>query len=332
MAGVSFRSDAEGISSLASVSTEGSYLRNGLEYFTGRGPVASIKLYVSVTDRCNMNCAHCAAKETKKDGSWPFMDPAFAGDCVGFINRECGDNVSKVELYGGEPLIHPMIHNLALSCHESFGNGRHAGSKTFGIFTNGLIFHGKTPGEIREYLERLPAVTEMTLPPDSYHMKEWKRITGSEESFYEMLFSLDEALNDLGNIRPAFTVAFPPGITDAKMQEAFSRKMRGAQAESGKSFRNIDTHYVGFHPTMAVGNGRKISGEDMAYASEFWGVDFSRCAKAVDPMPDRKLCGIEGHAIINHDGSLYVSMTDFHMKENRIGTLVKRRRKPEAAA
>lgn len=61
---------------------------------------APIKIYIDITDSCQLNCKHCLTKILNKGNEIPF-------DTIKLISEECYDlGVFYIKLGGGEPLLH----------------------------------------------------------------------------------------------------------------------------------------------------------------------------------------------------------------------------------
>ena len=61
-----------------------------------------MSLYVQLTDKCNMRCAHCCFACT---GKGSFMSQAVFDKCMGLAKDYCW----SVTLGGGEPTLHPQL-------------------------------------------------------------------------------------------------------------------------------------------------------------------------------------------------------------------------------
>lgn len=70
------------------------------------GYSAPIKIYVDITNSCNMNCMHCLNQNLHSEHQLSISD-------ISAIAQECFDNgVFFVKLGGGEPLMHPEIRKI----------------------------------------------------------------------------------------------------------------------------------------------------------------------------------------------------------------------------
>lgn len=64
------------------------------------------KLFIDITDRCNLNCKHCLTKNLNLGNELEL-------ESILDIAKECAEGgVFYVKLGGGEPLLHPHIHTI----------------------------------------------------------------------------------------------------------------------------------------------------------------------------------------------------------------------------
>ena len=116
-------------------------------------------LRVSVTKRCNLNCAYCGSKDEKSTELTP-------SQIEKIVRAFAFHGITKVRLTGGEPLMRKDITEIA---HRI---SRIEGIKKLAITTNGIL--------LKEYAHKLKeaGVTAVNISLDTTDREQFKEITG----------------------------------------------------------------------------------------------------------------------------------------------------------
>ncbi len=137
-----------------------------------RRPVPGAGVFVSMTRKCPLHCAHCSTNSTM---SSPQADDDYYRQFIGSFTQE--EHPEYVWFTGGEPLLrHRLVHELATSCHA-------LGATT--VLTTGLYF-GKGGSIPKPFWPALRATDFITVSIDSWHENEVDR-KSSFSCFDQML-------------------------------------------------------------------------------------------------------------------------------------------------
>jgi MoaA/NifB/PqqE/SkfB family radical SAM enzyme len=129
-------------------------------------------LFLELTDACNLQCKHCYA------GASPGLDTTMDSSlAIAIIEDAARMRFKRIQLTGGEPLMHPKLVELAETAFDR-------GIDEVEIFTNGNLL-------TQTLLEALPPRTSFALSFYSSNLEVHDRITGVEGSGALTLFAMD---------------------------------------------------------------------------------------------------------------------------------------------
>ncbi|MBR5410970.1 MAG: GTP 3',8-cyclase MoaA [Clostridia bacterium] len=150
-------------------------------------------LRISVTQRCNLNCAYCGA--AKPDAGE--LSPAdFARLAAGFA----AVGIDKIRLTGGEPLVRDDICEITRLVKAA------AAPKTLGVTTNGLLLAEKA----EELL--LSGVNAVNVSLDSLDRSCYRQLTG-RDALTPVLDGIEKALS-LGFRRVRINAVLLRGVNE----------------------------------------------------------------------------------------------------------------------
>lgn len=100
-------------------------------------PSAPLKLYIDITNRCNIACSHCLSASGSgctDEISWPILN--------GILDWCLKKGVFRIKLGGGEPLIHPNFWDVSKKVSEYM---------TVSTSSNGILVDEKVAQRIKDY-------------------------------------------------------------------------------------------------------------------------------------------------------------------------------------
>ena len=101
------------------------------------GYSSPFKLYVDITDRCQLNCKHCLTKFLNKDNDIPI-------DTIQEIAEECKKlGIMHVKIGGGEPTLHPNFKEILQAFYDA--------GCYISMSTNGYSIDEKMAKLLKEY-------------------------------------------------------------------------------------------------------------------------------------------------------------------------------------
>jgi len=118
-----------------------------------RGKAGPANLFLSLTDRCDLNCLHCYYRDRKRRLSLSF------GTAKNIIRQARENGIPQVTFFGGEPSLYPRLAELAAYADglglftELDTNGQSLGRKELrelsraGLSSVMVSLHSETPGE-----------------------------------------------------------------------------------------------------------------------------------------------------------------------------------------
>lgn len=75
-------------------------------------PFIRDKMRISVTDQCNLNCHYCHNEGQEKHGKPTYISTELIDDIVSYCVRG-SYHIQKINITGGEPMLHPAIFDIA---------------------------------------------------------------------------------------------------------------------------------------------------------------------------------------------------------------------------
>ena len=158
-------------------------------------------LRLSLTDRCNLNCAYCTPRE--KAGYLKHEELLRHEEIARAAAAFVGAGVTKIRLTGGEPLLRKNITGLVKLLKGL------PGLKELALTTNGVLL-APLAGELRA-----AGLDRVNISLDSLSPKVFKEITGSG--------SLDDAWDGL-------MAALKAGFTEVKLNVVLLKGLNDAEA------------------------------------------------------------------------------------------------------
>lgn len=110
-----------------------------------RGSFKPSQVQILLTERCNLQCVHCAVPEEDSPADAELSAPVW----LAFIEQLARDGVTSIVLSGGEALLKPEAVDLAVRALE-------CGMERTTLVTNGLLFRGDIPARIAAAQARFP--------------------------------------------------------------------------------------------------------------------------------------------------------------------------------
>jgi len=185
-------------------------------------------LRVSVTDRCNLQCAYCVPRgripriaESRLLGWDEILRVVRAGASVG---------IRKVRISGGEPLVRRGLPGFIASLREV------PGIADLCLTTNGVLLAGLA-GRLKQ-----AGLDRVTVSLDSLRRDRYERIAGFDA---------------LGQVREGLAAAVETGLTPLKINVVV---IRGANEDEVVDFARLSIHQpleVRFIERMPLGPGRR---------------------------------------------------------------------------
>lgn len=129
-------------------------------------------LFLELTDRCNLRCRHCYVSAGPESGIAMEKELALA-----IIEEMAELKFERLQLTGGEPVLHPELARLAEFAFER-------GMKDVEVFTNGTLL-------TRSMIEQFPGETRFALSFYSSNSAVHDRITGIEGSGAKTLATIE---------------------------------------------------------------------------------------------------------------------------------------------
>lgn len=147
-------------------------IKKSLNIFGVRGKFYPSALSVEITSRCNFSCPHCYKNAFAKGQD-------IDDNIIHYIKNEFGGKIKQIQLTGGEPFLNKKIVNYINELSNLF---------EIRIPTNGSLLYLYDD----EIIKKLSYV-QFSLygsNPDEY-----KEFTGSEESYYAVMKSIEKVNN-----------------------------------------------------------------------------------------------------------------------------------------
>ena len=127
--------------------------------------------WIEITQKCNFRCIHCyEGEKIQKDMN--FDDIKY---CIDELHR---NGIKKLQIIGGEPLLHPQIIQILKYCIGKF--------EEFSIFTNGSYI----TDEICEQLKQLNAIVYVSLHSDVD--SEFNKITCTKNMLPKVMSNIEK--------------------------------------------------------------------------------------------------------------------------------------------
>lgn len=89
-----------------------------------------LRFNIDIVSHCNLNCKGCGHFSPLSKGSFISID-SFKRDCIR-LSKLSGGFVERIDIMGGEPLLHPDINELLCICRDFF-------SGEINLCTNGIL-------------------------------------------------------------------------------------------------------------------------------------------------------------------------------------------------
>jgi GTP 3',8-cyclase len=138
------------------------------------------ELRLSITDRCNFRCIYCMEPQAR------FLEPAelLAPMELARIARVCATlGVTKVRLTGGEPTLHPQLHNIIRRLGAISGI-------EIAMITNGSSL---TPAAMAQW--RRDGLSRLTISLDTLNEERFGRITRSTSTPIAIVAAIQAAID-----------------------------------------------------------------------------------------------------------------------------------------
>ena len=122
-----------------------------------------ITLEVNVVDHCNLNCRSCDhLAPVCKENYYDLEE--LERNYKTFDENTNGEEINKVTLFGGEPLLHPGIDSIIKTTRSTLN------VRTFGMITNGLLLDTLTDETLELFVDN-----GLELVISDYHVKDLSR-------------------------------------------------------------------------------------------------------------------------------------------------------------
>lgn len=195
-----------------------------------------MKVMLQITERCNLRCAHCFA-ESRDVGNEMALE-AIQNTIIPQLSKE---QVIKVTLTGGEPLIHPHAKEIVMSLLEN--------NIGVGICTNGTLIDLEWARRLTQYNN-----IHFNVSLDGFNVSSHGRFRGNmSESTFANLLQIICALGELKLLNGILTTPNKYASIDEYVELCQFAKDIGAK-------------YVLMNPLSPFGRGTKT--QPLAYSKE----------------------------------------------------------------
>lgn len=183
--------------------------------------ISLIKLMVSMSDNCNLDCEYCYAQKyyKKKHMSKETIDKVISK----FLLSDSVSSIGTIVFFGGEPLLNiEGIEYFANKLEELVEQGRISKLPGFGIITNGTIYSERVLRLVKKY--KMFVTVSMDGPAEIQDSQ--RRFRGSKRGSHDIVTqNLKKMISDGIGVNIECTVtkqAFDAGYNHNKLKEYFS--------------------------------------------------------------------------------------------------------------
>lgn len=135
-------------------------------------PNSQLDFQVHVVDHCNLNCKQCSHFSPLAEEHYIDVH-GYERDC-NRLSELFGGEMSRIDLMGGEPLLHPQINQIIKITRTAFPIG------TINIVTNGILL-ASMPQEFWRTCKEYNAIIWTSYYPLNIDYEECRRIAEKEE-------------------------------------------------------------------------------------------------------------------------------------------------------
>jgi cyclic pyranopterin phosphate synthase len=193
-------------------------------------------LRLSVTDRCNLNCAYC---HHSAGGGENLLTLAEISKTVRLF-AECG--IRKIRLTGGEPLVRDDIFEIVRICKET------EGIREITLTTNGILLPEMARGLKAAGLDRV------NISIDSLDPQQYKQIARAD-SLRDALSGVDAAIN--AGLKPVkLNTVLMSGVNDHEI-DSFIALTKD---------KDVQVRFIEYMPMGEAHKGKYISAEQVVSA------------------------------------------------------------------